>query len=1517
MLNPKTSAQTVMTHTLPSTLAFLLLWLLGQSFILADELRPAPSPCPRLIAGDVLKPTESHRVSLVFPILSDLDPTTLSDGDLILYGADGAEERAVFEGFSREHHPAQPSGGLSLLPNPEPLLVANFTFSGPGGNWGLEDNGLFRVRLAKEAIANQEGRFFPAKFLGGFRCAIEDAAPVTIQPIDTRITFHRTLVGAEIQYLADVTLTFTTPHVRLDWGTLSPTNTGFLANISAQRIPIPVVPIEILTADEVTSETRPPIGILPPLRPNFTHTYRLGPLDPGTYILAAQVNEILEGRNSFTIPANPPVDNDAPTAELLTRTITRPSNSPGKFSVTYSDPSGIAITTLDSQDVLVFSPCLNHPILPTDSCPSDWKAQRARLVNIIPLDRRMLQVRAIYEVEPPTGGWSERNNGFYPIVLQADEVCDQLRNCNRLQRLGGFEVAIDTEEPPIEARTEMRIDASNPANVVAKVHVHFALPYEITSQNIRRDGNQIYLTAQAELNPLIDPIRPFATTQENLLYEIGPLRRGDYFAGFFINGQLLDRETFTVAPAPPIPAEVRLAVNSNDPENVTARVEIQFLTPHRLTQDEVILQGTRIILPAKAEPLPIPLDAPIKPPVPAPIVLEYQIGALAPGGYLAGFYMNEFTYATDDVLIEDPGPPIEARVDLGIEQSLTGSTTGVANITFTTPHLITSRDIHRVGNRFIFEATARPLTDPDIPASNEVTVCYPLGDLTSGDYSATFIMNGYPYVTTQWTERPFEARVEVDVTEDDLGNWSAHAIIKFTNPQVRITDPGEVSVAGDVLMINATAALTDALDAPEFFEFTYELGQLPAGPKWLKYFINGTQEYQVDFIVPPVPARVDLAFDTTTQPSSATITIQFRDHYRVINPRLRRFGNFIILLADSEGPLPILAPLPPAPITLTYDLGELSPGTYLGAFVMDGHLYDYQSFEVTQDTFEAEVSLTTDVAETVTVTAKVDFKDPYILITDQGEPRIEGNIIYINATAERVNFILPPSGDPQVIDYDLGELHPGRYQVVYTINREFSARAQFSVPVLCEPLPHLASIRTGQEEEQWFSKVALALTPDQQVLNWGTVRRSGNEFHVNVTVVCQDSPILPVPVDPVPADEIPDGFLIDAEGRPQIGGSSIRLVSHLYRLGELEGGAYEFCVHSRGETLGCHRFLVSGAPPRVDLNVSPITEAQDEHRFGIAFADASGLDHEAIQEARVWITGPDNYREEATLVSYGSTDDDPSTGGFARYSVNGPEGSWDRPDNGAYRVFIEAEKVRDLQGNTIEESLLGGFRVRILAEPTPGVAVSFTRSEEGNWSANVEIISEPGQQIVVENWGPLVLHGHSFIALATVRLEETNGPVEPVAHNYELGALQPGYYVFAFKSNLAHCGIGDVTVPGVEGPPITRWSAFLADGVPAEERLARYFFAARNPDISATIVRTENDRSHLGLRYRRLTGAEGVTQRIQASTDLSTWDDVTDSVDLVERTLDVDGTEIVILCLRESLESTKYRYLRLSLEESE
>ena len=102
--------------------------------------------------------------------------------------------------------------------------------------------------------------------------------------------------------------------------------------------------------------------------------------------------------------------------------------------------------------------------------------------------------------------------------------------------------------------------------------------------------------------------------------------------------------------------------------------------------------------------------------------------------------------------------------------------------------------------------------------------------------------------------------------------------------------------------------------------------------------------------------------------------------------------------------------------------------------------------------------------------------------------------------------------------------------------------------------------------------------------------------------------------------------------------------------------------------------------------------------------------------------------------------------------------------------------------------------------------IKLTVADLGDF-ADVEIIPAPGTAIHVDDWGELIHHGQTVLALATVTQEQTpNGPIaEPLAHRYPLGALRPGHHVFVFKTDLAHCAIVRFRVPGMEGDPIEDW----------------------------------------------------------------------------------------------------------------
>jgi hypothetical protein len=1529
---------------------------------------PDPIPGPVLRAGNITAEAPHHDVKLFFPWWPGIDESTIGDGDIVARGPNGYHQPATFVSLERLQTPlplplttvAEGLDDVAAIPQPEPILVVTYRFfppDGEGDTWTSDDNGRYGVRLAENEIATEAGHFLPPRYLGGFRCIIRDDPGIPIQPEAVRCKIKRHPVpGTDaasvdaIGYHALVQMYFRTPHVDVDWGdVVQSADATFVANATALRLPIPgpdplPVPLPLAGAFPPENHEGAPLVDPDPDRPDilpiFRHRYDLGVLAPGEYRFVFRVNGVPECSREFTVPPIPPVDDDPPEAELRVRNITQPNDRPQRMVVTYKDRSGVDISTIGDGDLVVFSPCLfQNAVSPI---PCNWRAQRARLVEIISISTHNRVVKALYEIDAPRGGWTHEHNGFYPVVLWEDAVCDRLGNCTERERLGGFEVAIDNSQPPVPAEAEISVDAGNPDRVKAKVHIDFKEHWRVVDQEVRRHGNRIYLLATAEQVPVIAIYPPPPPPQQDLLYEIGPLRDGEYVAAFIMNRHVYDAEKFEVKREPPIPADVDLTIDTSDPDNVVADVTIQFRTPHRVVQGDVERNGHRIVLPANAQPLPITDAVSVIPP---PVHLRYEIGALAEGCYLGVFVMNEFPYAAEHFTIRDPGPPIDADVSMRIDQSDPDNTVAVVKIAFKSPHVIVERGIHQHGNRFILEATARPIHTlaadtagfAPVPVPQAVTLRYRLGHLDPGLYAAAFVMNGWPYAHTTWQEPDdtFAADVKIDVQQTSSGAWSANVKIWFENPHVRIADPGAPEFAGHRIKINATAIVSATTDIqPRPYEFNYDLGELRPGGYWLGYSINGNFEQHHDFIVPPegpIPADVDVTVDTENQPVIATARIQFRDPYRITDQRWYRFGNLFVLDATAEGPLPILAPIPPPPIDLDYDLGYLPRGKYFAAFRMNGHFYDVEEFRIS-DTgqYEVEVDLSVDVGDEVIVKAVVDFEDPYVIITDPGTPVMQAPDIRIDATAERVVFVVPPSGDPQEFEYNLGALRPGWYHLIYSINGHHEACMRFHVPDPPDPpLPNISHIEIEQGDVSWFSEVGVILLPNQEVTSWGVVRREDNLFHVNITV---DWVTFPPPVEPVPTllptdPNLPDGIVFDAANHPMIHDVPVRIVTHTYLLGVLDPGQYGFVIHSRGQVVTGKRFVVPGSPPQVELSAPNITEATDEYRFGISYHDPDGLDHESIMNAEVAVVGRDGYREVARLLSYASTDDDPSTHGSARYAVNGPGGDWDFRDNGRYCVVVDPEAIRDLEGNHLEHGRLGCFKVRILPDPPdPGVNVSVAMNSGGGWDATVEIISEPGEQVVVDSWGPTIHHGHTIVALASAHIEPTGGPVEPLAHVYPLGVLQPGYYVFVFATDIGHLGFARFIVPGLEADPIASWqmrASTLApggggggdDGDSLDE-VGEYFFATDptrpdGPQVRPEITAGDDGRPCLGVRFRRLHGAEGVEQIIEGSRDLKNWDDVSDQVDLIEQVVGIDGTEEVSLRLKQALQDCPYQYLRI------
>jgi len=124
------------------------------------------------------------------------------------------------------------------------------------------------------------------------------------------------------------------------------------------------------------------------------------------------------------------------------------------------------------------------------------------------------------------------------------------------------------------------------------------------------------------------------------------------------------------------------------------------------------------------------------------------------------------------------------------------------------------------------------------------------------------------------------------------------------------------------------------------------------------------------------------------------------------------------------------------------------------------------------------------------------------LITDAGTPKIYANKIYIEALAHQVTFISPPSAETQEFCYNLER---GDYPVTSAINERVEAELNLKIHGDGKPLPNLLSVRTDEDEDDWYGKLAVALSPGQQIVDWGRVRQTDGELHVNILIdaLCQ------------------------------------------------------------------------------------------------------------------------------------------------------------------------------------------------------------------------------------------------------------------------------------------------------------------------------------------------------------------------------------------------------------------------------
>lgn len=284
-------------------------------------------------------------------------------------------------------------------------VLATYTIDAPGGDWGIEDNGTYSVRLHTQTVRDTAVNEV-AEFDSAFTVAI------------TNDTFDPTAaISAQ-----DVTSAGSGPHVVT---VLYSDDTGVNGG-SIDVYDITVVgpgggQLGILSADVSPGGNGTP----------QTATYQIAPPPTGwtadangQYTITVQPNQVFDanGRSVVTtattfavaIDPPPPPDTVAPTASINPVNVTTGGGVIHAVTITFQDDVALDVSSFGPEDVTVTGPMGALSVSGVQMNPP---------VNGTPIS-------VTYQIDAPGGTWDDEDDGSYVITLNAGAARDTSGNVN-------------------------------------------------------------------------------------------------------------------------------------------------------------------------------------------------------------------------------------------------------------------------------------------------------------------------------------------------------------------------------------------------------------------------------------------------------------------------------------------------------------------------------------------------------------------------------------------------------------------------------------------------------------------------------------------------------------------------------------------------------------------------------------------------------------------------------------------------------------------------------------------------------------------------------------------------------------------------------------------------------------------------------------------------------------------------------------------------------------------------------
>ena len=103
--------------------------------------------------------------------------------------------------------------------------------------------------------------------------------------------------------------------------------------------------------------------------------------------------------------------------------------------------------------------------------------------------------------------------------------------------------------------------------------------------------------------------------------------------------------------------------------------------------------------------------------------------------------------------------------------------------------------------------------------------------------------------------------------------------------------------------------------------------------------------------------------------------------------------------------------------------------------------------------------------------------------------------------------------------------------------------------------------------------------------------------------------------------------------------------------------------------------------------------------FTVTYTDDTQVDAATLSDGNLTVTTPDGSSRAAVLVSRNLGN---ASSISAEYQIVAPSGALGEADNGTYRVAVNANSVRDANGNPVPAEQIGSFVISIPATPGNG-----------------------------------------------------------------------------------------------------------------------------------------------------------------------------------------------------------------------